>query len=373
MNAIDILKARGFFNQCTDEDALRKRMDEGPVTFYVGFDPTADSLHVGHLVQVMAMANLHRAGHVAIPVVGGGTVQVGDPSFKDETRELLTPERMEANKAKIAAQLAKFAPGALVDNADWLMKLNYVEFIRDIGRHFSVNVMVKAESMKQRLERGQGLSFLEFNYPLLQSYDFLELYRRFGCVLQVGGGDQWFNIISGADLIRRVEGGQAWGLTTPLLTTASGAKMGKTVAGAVWLDAEKVSPFDYNQYWYNCDDRDVEKFLKLFTFLPLEQIEDAVRGDIRAAKRLLADEATAIVHGRDVLVPEHAAVLPAPVVDLLVASGLAKSKGEARRLIEGGGISIGSDKVATIDAVMSAPGLLRAGKKRAVSVLAAEA
>lgn len=373
MNAIDILKARGFYNQCTDEDALRKLLDEGPVTFYVGFDPTADSLHVGHLVQVMAMANLSRAGHKAIPVVGGGTVQVGDPSFKEETRELLTPERMAANKAKIGAQLARFAPGELVDNADWLMKLNYVEFIRDIGRHFSVNVMVKAESMKQRLERGQGLSFLEFNYPLLQAYDFLELYRRFGCRLQVGGGDQWFNIISGADLIRRVEGGAAYGLTTPLLTTASGAKMGKTVAGAVWLDPEKVSPYDYNQYWYNCDDRDVEKFLKLFTFLPLEQIEDAVKGDIRAAKRLLADEATAIVHGRDTSIPELAAALPAPVIDLLVASGLAKSKGEARRLIDNGGIAIGAEKVASYDAVMHAPGLLKAGKKRAVSVVAGPA
>lgn len=371
MNAIDILKERGFYHQCTDEDALRTLMDEGPVTFYVGFDPTADSLHVGHLVQVMAMANLYRAGHVPIAVVGGGTVQVGDPSFKDETRELQTPERMAANKAKIGAQLARFAPGQLVDNADWLMPLNYVEFIRDIGRHFSVNVMVKADSMKQRLERGQGLSFLEFNYPLLQAYDFLELYRRFGCRLQVGGGDQWFNIIGGADLIRRVEGGAGYGLTTPLLTTASGAKMGKTVAGAVWLDAEKVSPFDYGQYWYNCDDRDVEKFLKLFTFLPLEQIEQSVKGDIRAAKRLLADEATAIVHGRDVLVPEHVAALPAPVLDLLVASGLAKSKGEARRLVDNGGIAVGAEKISTYDAVMSEPGLLKAGKKRAVSIVRA--
>ncbi|MES2640022.1 MAG: tyrosine--tRNA ligase [Myxococcota bacterium] len=363
MNAIDILKARGFFNQCTDEDALRKLMDEGPVTFYVGFDPTADSLHVGHLVQVMAMANLHRAGHKAIPVVGGGTVQVGDPSFKDETRELLTPERMEANKAKIGAQLAKFAPGTLVDNADWLMKLNYVEFIRDIGRHFSVNVMVKAESMKQRLERGQGLSFLEFNYPLLQSYDFLELYRRYGCRLQVGGGDQWFNIISGADLIRRVEGGSAFGLTTPLLTTASGAKMGKTVAGAVWLDAEKVSPFDYNQYWYNCDDRDVEKFLKLFTFLPIEQIEEAVKGDIRAAKRLLADEATAIVHGRDVLVPKHVTTLPKKLVDLLVETGLVPSKSEARRKLNDG-VRFGGEKLHDPDFVVASPGTLQLGKKK---------
>ncbi len=372
MNAIDVLKERGFFNQCTDEAELRTLFDAGPVTFYVGFDPTADSLHVGHLVQVMAMANLVRAGHKAIAVVGGGTVQVGDPSFKEETRELLSPERMAQNKARIGAQLARFSAGELVDNADWLLALNYVEFIRDIGRHFSVNVMIKADSMRQRLERGQGLSFLEFNYPLLQAYDFLELYRRYGCRLQVGGGDQWFNIISGADLIRRCEGGAAYGLTTPLLTTASGAKMGKTVAGAVWLDPEKVSPFDYGQYWYNCDDRDVERFLKLFTFLPISQIEEVMKGDIRAAKRLLSDEATGIVHGREVLVPEHAVELPALVLDVLVASGLAASKGEARRFIDGGGIRFEGVPVTAYDASIAVPGLLRAGKKRQMRVVAKE-
>ncbi|MFZ5482377.1 MAG: tyrosine--tRNA ligase [Myxococcota bacterium] len=367
MHVIDTLKARGFYNQCTDEEGLRKRMDEGPLTFYVGFDPTADSLHVGHLVQVMAMANLHRAGHRAIAVVGGGTAQVGDPSFRDETRELMTAERMAHNKLRIAAQLAKFAPGEMVDNADWLMPLNYVEFIRDIGRHFSVNVMVKAESMKQRLERGQGLSFLEFNYPLLQAYDFLELYRRYKCVLQVGGGDQWFNIVSGMDLIRRIEGGQAFGLTTPLLTTATGAKMGKTAAGAVWLDAEKVTPFDYRQYWYNCDDRDIGRFLRLFTFLPLDEIEEIEKGDFREAKKRLAEEATRIVHG-DWEVPSFATALPRKVIDVLVESKLATSKSEARRLVDQGGVTFDDTRIDTQDASVTHPGVLRAGKKKAVRV-----
>jgi tyrosyl-tRNA synthetase len=367
VHTLDLLKARGFFNQCTDEDGLRKRMDEGPLTFYIGFDPTADSLHVGNLVQLMAMANLHREGHKPIAVLGGGTVQVGDPSGREETRELATPERMAHNKAKIGAQLAKFAPGELVDNADWLLQLNYVQFLRDIGRHFSVNVMVKAESMKLRLERGQGLSFIEFNYPLLQAYDFLELYRRYKCVLQVGGGDQWFNIVSGMDLIRRIEGGQSYGLTTPLLTTASGAKMGKTAAGAVWLDAEKVSPFDYRQFWYNCDDRDIGRFLRLFTFLPLEEIEEIEKGDFREAKKRLAEEATKIVHG-DWEVPSHATALPRKALDLLVETKLAATKSDARRLIEQGGVTFDGAKVDTFDTPVTHPGVLRAGKKKAVRI-----
>lgn len=370
MNALDLLKSRGFLHHCTDEDAIRARMDAGPVTFYVGFDPTADSLHVGHLVPLMAMAHLERAGHIAVPLVGGGTVLIGDPSFKDATRELLPTETVEANKAKIASQVARFAPGsAVVDNAEWLLKLNYVSFIRDVGRHFSVNAMVKADSMRTRLERNQGLSFLEFNYPLLQAYDFLELHRRHGCVLQVGGSDQWFNIVSGVDLVRRVTGQEVHGLTTPLLTTATGAKMGKTVGGAVWLDPAKVSPFDYAQFWYNCDDRDVERFLRLFTFLSDARIAEAVRGDIRQAKRLLADEATAVIHGRDVLVPEHGTAFPASTVDVLVASGLAPSKGAARRLIEQGGVTVDGEKVASADAKIERPCVVKVGKRKAVSVV----
>ena len=363
MSVIDTLKARGFFNQCTDEEALGKRLAEGPTTFYIGFDPSSDSLHVGHLVQLMAMANLARAGHRAIAVLGGGTVQVGDPSFREETRQLLTPEQIDANKVKIAAQLRKFAEGELVDNADWLLKLNYIQFLRDIGRHFSVNVMVKSEGMRQRLERNQGLSFIEFNYPLLQAYDYLELYRRHGCELQVGGGDQWFNILSGADLIRRVEGKIAWGLTTLLLTTATGAKMGKTVAGAVWLDSEKLSPFDYRQYWYNCDDRDIGRFLRLFTFLPLAEIAELEKGDYRAAKVRLADEATRIVHG-DWEIPSFAIALPAPLVKVLVESGMVTSNGEARRAIKDGGVRVDGAKVTDTKASLDAPALVEVGKKK---------
>lgn len=370
MDVLDTLKARGFFHQCTDEEGLKKAFAEGPVTFYCGFDPTADSLHAGGLVQLMLMAHLTRAGHKAVAVVGGGTVRVGDPSGRDATREMLDEARIARNKEGIRKQIARFCEGELIDNAEWLLPLNYIDFLRDVGSHFSVNRMLSAESVKLRLERGQGLSFIEFNYVLLQAYDFLELNRRKGVLLQVGGADQWFNIVSGIDLIRRLERREAFGLTTPLLTTATGAKMGKTAAGAVWLDAEKVSPFDYAQYWYNCDDRDVERFLKLFTFLPLSQIQHAMEGDIRLAKRLLADEATAIVHGRDVLVPEHKAALPAKVVDLLVGAGLATSKSEARRLIQQGGVHVDDAKIADIDASMDAPGTLKAGKKKLARIVA---
>lgn len=369
MHILDTLKARGFWHQCTDEDGLRAALSAGPVTFYCGFDPTADSLHAGGLVQLMLMAHLSRAGHRAIAVVGGGTVRVGDPSGRDATREMLDDARIEANKVGIRAQIAKFCEGELVDNADWLLGLRYIDFLRDIGSLFSVNRMLTAESVKLRLERGQGLSFIEFNYPLLQSYDFLELHRRNRCTLQVGGADQWFNIVSGIDLVRRLESATVFGLTTPLLTTSSGAKMGKTAAGAVWLDAAKLSPFDYSQYWYNCEDADVERFLKLFTFLPIPQIEDAMKGDIRAAKRLLADEATAIVHGRAWSVPEHAVALPASILDVLVATGLAESKSDARRLVQQGGVSLDDVKVDDQKAMMSAAGTLKAGKKKVARVV----
>ena len=389
MHVLDTLRARGLFHQCTDEEALGAALTAGPVTFYCGFDPTADSLHVGHLIPLMMMAHLSRAGHRAIAVVGGGTAQVGDPSGRDETRDLMTAERLDANKAAIRVQIARFCDGLLVDNADWLAPLNYIAFLRDIGRHFSVNRMLSAESVRLRLERNQGLSFIEFNYALLQSFDFLELYRRHGCRLQVGGQDQWFNMVSGADLVRRLEGAEVWALTLPLLTTASGAKMGKTAAGALWLDAAKVSPFDYRQYWYNCDDRDVERLLKMLTFLPLDEVAALVAGDVREAKRVLALEATAIVHGRAAAeaadaaaraaaagglvddTPEVAVTLPCAVVDALVAAKLADSKGAARRLIEGGGVTLGDAKVSDAAARIEAPALLRVGKKRSVKVVSA--
>ena len=386
MHVLDTLQARGFVHQHTDEATLRARMDAGPVTFYCGFDPTGDSLHVGHLLPLMLMTHLSRAGHTAIAVVGGGTAMVGDPSGKDETREVLDDARIAANKVAIGAQIARFCEGELVDNADWLMGLGYIAFLRDVGRHFSVNRMLSAESVKLRLERNQGLSFIEFNYSLLQAYDFVELYRRYRCTLQIGGQDQWFNIVSGIDLIRRLTGGEGFGLTLPLLTTASGAKMGKTASGAVWLDANKFSAFDYRQYWYNCDDRDVERFLKLFTFLPLEDIAALVGGDVREAKRVLALEATAVVHGREAAeaadlaaraaltggasadTPELVHPLPASLLDLLVAGGLTASKGEGRRLVQGGGVSLDGVKVDDPNCVVEVPALLRVGKKKAVKL-----
>ena len=386
MHVLDLLQARGFVHQHTDETTLRARMDAGPVTFYCGFDPTGDSLHVGHLLPLMLMTHLSRAGHTAIAVVGGGTAMVGDPSGKDESRDMIDEARIAANKAAIRAQIARFCEGTLVDNADWLMGLGYIQFLRDIGRHFSVNRMLSAESVKLRLERNQGLSFIEFNYSLLQAYDFVELYRRHRCTLQVGGQDQWFNIVSGIDLVRRLEGGESFGLTLPLLTTASGAKMGKTASGAVWLSAEKFSAFDYRQYWYNVDDRDVERFLKLFTFLPLEEIATLVAGDVREAKRVLALEATAVVHGREAAeaadtaaraaaqggasadTPEVAVALPAALLDVLVAAGLTGSKGEGRRLVQQGGVSVDGAKVDDPNLALASACLVRVGKKKAVKV-----
>ncbi len=378
MHVLDTLKARGFFNQCTDEPGLREHLAT-PRTFYIGFDPTADSLHVGSLVQLMALAWLSRAGHHAIAVVGGGTAKVGDPSGRDSTRDILDTERLAANKRGIAAQIGRFCDGKMVDNADWLDGLGYIEVLRTIGRHFSVNDMLRAESVRQRLDRQQGLSFIEFNYVLLQSYDYLELYRREGCTLQVGGGDQWYNIVSGMDLIRRLEGGHAFGLTTPLLTTASGAKMGKTAAGAVWLDAAKVTPYDYYQYWINVDDRDVQRFLALFTFLPLEA---CVVDDVRVSKRLLALEATAVIHGREAALAAEGAALaafsggvnegmptvavsfPVGVLAALVATGVVASNSEARRMVEGNAVRFGDERVTDPKALLPAPGVLWAGKKK---------
>jgi len=400
MNAFDALVERGFVQQKTD--GVRDLLGSGSTPFYVGFDPTGDSLHAGHLVPVMAMAHLQRMGHTPIAVVGGGTGMVGDPSGKEEARQLLTAERVAHNQDCLAAQLARFidfgeGKAQMVNNADWLLGLNYIDFLRDIGRHFSVNTMLSKASVKVRLER--GLSFLEFNYQLLQAFDYLELYRRFGCKLQVGGDDQWGNVVAGIDLIRRVEGFDgAQALTIPLLTTSTGAKMGKTAAGAVWLDAEKLSVYDYFQYWVNVDDRDVGRFLKLYTFLPMEEIArlEALQGaDIREAKKVLALEATAIAHGRQAseaamsgaqaafggganldAMPSLERALPASVVELLVDSGLCDSKSDARRQIKGGAIKIAGEKVADLHAQVMSTHLdesgavvLSRGKKKKLRVV----
>jgi tyrosyl-tRNA synthetase len=396
-DVLQVLRERGFVQQVSDESALTALLSQGPVTFYAGFDPTASSLHVGSMIPLMAMAHLARAGHRPIGVLGGGTAMVGDPSGRTELRQMLTVEAIQDNRRSIEPQVRRFvadAPDAVVvDNADWLLPLNYLEFLRDIGRYFSVNRMLAAEAYRQRMEK--GLSFIEFNYQILQAYDYLVLHRKFGCALQVGGDDQWGNILAGTDLIRRLHQAETYALTFPLITTATGAKMGKTAAGAVWLSAERTTPFDFYQYFVNVDDRDVSRFLKLLTFLPIDQINrlSAAEGaELRAAKQALAFETTKIVHGQEAaekaqqaaraafgggggeLVPTHE-VDPSElqagmkVADLLAAAGLASSKSAARRLIEQGGVRWGDRKVASIDdkldaAEISPDGtLLYAGKK----------
>jgi tyrosyl-tRNA synthetase len=373
-------EARGFVHQCTDAAALAAALNAGRVSAYIGFDCTADSLHVGSLVPIMLLRLLQKHGHRPIPLMGGGTTKIGDPSGKDEARQLLTNETIAANMAGIARVFAPFlhfdnAPNAalMVNNADWLDSLGYIPLLREIGPHFSVNRMLTMDSVKLRLDREQPLTFLEFNYMILQSYDFRELYRRHGVTLQMGGSDQWGNIVSGVDLVRRTDGAQVFGLTTPLMTTASGAKMGKTAKGAVWLSADRLSPYDYWQFWRNAEDEDVGRFLRLFTDLPLDEIarlENLAGADINDAKKILATEATALLHGRPAAeaaeatarstfeqglaaetLPTHfvrAADLDAgiPVYRLLAEAGLATSNGDARRLIRGGGARL-NDQVVT--------------------------
>jgi tyrosyl-tRNA synthetase len=392
------LRARGFVQQVSEEGALAGLLGRGPVTFYAGFDPTAPSLHVGSMIPLMAMAHLARAGHRPIAVLGGGTAMVGDPSGRTELRQMMTVEAIQANRRSIDPQVRRFLGDAgdsaiVVDNAEWLGPLNYLEFLRDIGRHFSVNRMLAAEAYRMRMEK--GLSFIEFNYQILQAYDYLVLHRKYGCTLQVGGDDQWGNILAGTDLIRRLHQTETFALTFPLITTATGAKMGKTAAGAVWLAADRTSPFDFYQYFVNVDDRDVGRFLKLLTFLPLDEIARlaALEGaELRVAKQALALEVTAIVHGKaeaeqaqnaaraafggsgGELVPTHRigrAALSAGLktVDLLAAAGLAASKSAARRLVEQGGVRLGDRKVSSVDDVVQAAEiaadgtLLYAGKK----------
>ncbi len=384
-------KARGFIHQCTDEVALA---EAGPVPFYIGFDCTADSLHVGSLVQIMMMRLAQRHGYRPVVLMGGGTTRIGDPSGKDESRQLLDDAAIAANMAGIARNFAAYlrfgdgpADAMMTNNADWLDGLGYISLLREVGPHFSVNRMLTMDSVRLRLEREQPLTFLEFNYMILQSYDFHELHRRHGVRLQMGGSDQWGNIVSGVDLVRRMDAAQVFGVTTPLLTTASGAKMGKTAKGAVWLSAERLSAYDFWQYWRNVEDADVGRFLRLFTDLPLaEVVRLAALGgaEINEAKKVLAGEVTALLHGRaaadaaaetarttfeeggaaDTL-PTHlvaAADLAAgvPVYRLLAESGLAASNGEARRLIRGGGARV-NDAVVTDESRLIGDADLRDG------------
>jgi tyrosyl-tRNA synthetase len=374
------LATRGYIHQCTDEAALDKLARSEIITGYIGFDCTAPSLHVGNLVSIMLLRKLQQTGHRPIVLIGGGTTKVGDPSGKDEMRKVLTDAEIAANIAGIESVFGKFlsfGDGAqdaiLVNNSDWLEALNYIDFLRDYGRHFSVNRMLSQDSVKLRLEREQNLSFIEFNYMVLQAYDFVELCRREGCRLQMGGSDQWGNIVTGIELGRRTEGVELFGLTTPLLTSSSGAKMGKTAAGAVWLNPDMLSPYDYWQFWRNAEDADVPRFLKLFTELSLDEIDRlaALQGaELNEAKKVLATEATALVHGRDAAdraaetarttfeQGQIASSLPSidvPRADLekglgvltaSVLAGFVKSTGEARRQIKGGGIKV-NDVAAT--------------------------
>ena len=396
---------RGFLHQCTDLEALDELASQGSVTAYIGFDCTAPSLHVGSMVPIMLLRLFQQTGNKPIVLMGGGTTKVGDPSGKDESRKLLTDEKIAENMAGIKKVFAKFltfgdgpTDAVMVNNDDWLRNLNYIDFLRDYGPHFTINRMMTFDSVKLRLEREQPLTFLEFNYMILQGYDFLELNRRNNCVLQMGGSDQWGNIINGVELTRRVDGKQAYGLTVPLMTTASGAKMGKTADGAVWLNEEMLSPYEYWQYWRNTEDADVGRFLRLFTDLPLDEISDlekAQGAEINAIKKRLADETTRLCHGESAAITaaetarktfEEGALgddLPTieiekskldegiPAFSLLASAGLAKSGGEARRLIKGGGAKLNDQKIEAETQVISSSDVtgdgvikLSAGKKR---------
>ena len=414
-NVFETLKERGFIKQTTNAEQIANLLAEQQVTYYVGFEPTASSLHIGSLVPVMVMAHLQRAGHKPIAIIGGGTGMIGDPTDKTEMRPMLSQEQIAANGRGILAQLQRYLnldneiadandsqtvskAGRFLNNADWLLSINYIEFLRDIGKHFRVNEMIKAEGYRQRLERELGLSFLEFNYQLLQAYDYLCLFQEYGCRLQLGGDDQWGNILAGVGLVRRIEGEQVHAVTFPLLTTADGAKMGKTAGGAVWLDAERTSPYEFYQYWINVDDRDVSRFLAYFTFLPMDEVrrlgslEDEA---IREAKEVLAYEATQLAHGKAEADKAQAAsraafgggnlneaemptsVIPLERLDggisimaLFHEVGLANSRSEARRLIQQGGAYINEKQYRAIDMVVGTDLLeenallLRAGKKR---------
>lgn len=384
MSVFDELKERGMIAQMTNEEKIRELMEHQKIRFYIGFDPTADSLHVGHFVQIMVMAHMQRAGHVPIALFGGGTGMVGDPSGKTDMRKMMTMETIQHNIDCFQQQMSKlvdFSDGKalMVNNADWLLNLNYIEFLREVGVHFSVNRMLAAECYKQRLER--GLSFFELNYMIMQSYDFLVLSREYGCQLEFGGDDQWSNIIGGVELNRRMDGREVCGMTFNLLQTSDGRKMGKTEKGAVWLDPAKTSPYEFYQYWRNVDDADVIHCMKMLTFIPLEEIAEYEKLEgsaLNRAKETLAYEVTKLIHGEEEAQKAQSAAkalfsssadaahMPTTslkteqfdgdsisVIDILVAASLAKSRGEARRLIEQGGISVDDQRVTDIAAAVS--------------------
>ncbi len=402
-DAFSVLQKRGFVKQCSDQEEMASRLAKEKIIYYIGFDPTADSLHVGSLVPIMAMAHLQRLGHFPICVIGGGTAMIGDPSGKTEMRKMITRQNIANNSLRILLQLKKYLSldgqnGMLVDNADWLLGLKYVEFLRDIGKHFKVNEMIRAEAYKQRLERQEGLSFIEFNYQILQAYDFLTLFDKHNCSLQLGGDDQWGNILAGVDLVRRVRNKRVYGLTFPLLVTAGGNKMGKTESGTIWLDSEKTSPYEFYQYWINADDRDVVKFLNYFTFLPQEEILSFKKdssAEICKAKEVLAFEATKLTHGEEEAVKAKnsakavfanmgGSVDSVPtseidaqrikkgilLVELLCEISFCKTKSEARRLIEQGGVSLNGGKIVSADLIVNESFvknsviLIRRGKKQ---------
>lgn len=397
MNVYDVLKERGLIAQVTHEDEIRELLEKEKVTFYIGFDPTADSLHVGHFLQMVVMKHMQDAGHRPIALVGGGTGHVGDPSGRTDMRSMMTKEIIDHNCECFKKQLSRvidFSDGKaiMVNNADWLLNLNYIEFLRDIGTCFSVNAMLTAECFKQRLEK--GLSFLEFNYMLMQSYDFLMLSRKYDCKLELGGDDQWSNILGGIKLCHRKDQKQVYGMTFTLLTNSEGKKMGKTQSGALWLDPEKTSPYDFYQYWVNVDDADVIKCLKLLTFLPLEQINEMAQykdAEINKAKRVLAYEVTKLVHGEEEAIKAQEAAqslfgggassknmpstkisrddLGKSILDIMLLAKLIPSKGEGRRLVQQGGVSIDGNKVTdfnlavTEDMFISNELIIKKGKK----------
>jgi tyrosyl-tRNA synthetase len=419
MNVLEELTQRGFIENTTHDKELADYIEAGNATCYIGFDPTASSLHVGHLIPIMSLTHMQRHGHRPIALVGGGTARIGDPSGRSELRQMMTYETIEQNVAGIKSQLSNFLDfsddrALLVNNADWLAKLEYIPFLRDIGRHFSVNRMIKFESYKQRLNSEEGLNFIEFNYMLLQSYDFLNLFDTYGCRMQMGGSDQWGNIVAGIELTRKMRQETVFGMTFPLITKSDGSKMGKTAQGAVWLDPEKTSPYEYFQFWVNTQDADVARFMKLFTLLPLEEIEEVESIEdaaINQAKTILAYEATRLAHGREEADKAQAAaasmfgakkipatLLPSSTVPrqamkteasvpsstmkgtefgqgitafkLFQMTGLCASGGEAKRLIKQGGASINGSKVDNFDEIITSAHvqdgslLLKAGKKR---------
>ncbi|HBJ2621670.1 TPA: tyrosine--tRNA ligase [Clostridium botulinum] len=396
-SVLDELLDRGYIKQFTHEEETRKLLENEKVTFYIGFDPTADSLHVGHFIAMMFMAHMQRAGHRPIALLGGGTAMVGDPSGKTDMRKMLTKEQIQHNVDSIKKQMERFIDfsddkALIVNNADWLLDLNYVDFLREVGVHFSVNRMLSAECFKQRLEK--GLSFLEFNYMLMQGYDFYVLNQKYGCKMELGGDDQWSNMIAGVELVRRKAQGDAMAMTCTLLTNSQGQKMGKTVGGALWLDADKVSPFDFYQYWRNVDDADVEKCLALLTFLPMDEVRrlGALEGaEINGAKKILAFEVTKLVHGEEEAKKAEEAAnalfsggadmsnvptvtiakedLGSTVLDIIAKTKIVPSKKEGRRLIEQGGLSINGEKIIDLTRTLNeddfedGSALIKRGKK----------